>query len=87
MLLCDIEKHVGIGNLEVVRDFMIGTYNDKYIEETVNMLAILSQINHIKDRFFLDNDSDIKKQFCPLRKRILAWLQKRNTVPEVDNGE
>ena len=23
MILCSIEKHVGIGNLEVVRDYMI----------------------------------------------------------------
>ena len=52
MILCGIEKHVGIRNLEDVRDYMIGTYNDKYIEGTVSMLAKLSQISLIKDIFF-----------------------------------
>ena len=31
------EKHIGIGNVEDIRDFMIGVYNDKYIEEMVVM--------------------------------------------------
>ena len=87
MILCSIEKHAGIGNLEDMHDFMIGVYNDKYIEEMVSMLAILSQVNLIKYRFYLDNESDIKKHYCTLRKHILAWLQKSNTKPEVDNDE
>ena len=53
----------------------------------VSMLAVLSQINQRIDRFYLDNESDIKKHYCTLRKRILAWLQERNTIPEVDNDE
>ena len=87
MILCSIEKHVGIGNLEDIRDYMIGMYNDKYIEEMVSMLAVLSQINLILDRFYLDNESGIKKQYCTFRKRILAWLQEINSIPEVDNDE
>ena len=51
MIICSIEKHVGIGNLEDVCDYMIGMYNDKYIAETVSVLAIPSQINLIIDRF------------------------------------
>ena len=31
-----------------------------YIQELVTMLAILSQFNLIIDRFYLDNESDIK---------------------------
>ena len=48
MILCNIEKQVGIGNLEDLRDYMIRMYNDEYIEEMVTMLSILSQINLIK---------------------------------------
>ena len=59
MILCNIEKHVGIGNLEDLRNYMIGMYNDKYLEDMVTMLSTLSQINLIIDRFYLDNESDI----------------------------
>ena len=85
MIFFSIEKKVGIGNLEVIRDYMIGMYKDKYIEDMVSMLAVLSQINLIIDRFYLDNESDIRKQYCTLRKSILAWLRESNTEPEVDN--
>ena len=53
----------------------------------VTMLAVFSQINLIINSFYLDNGSDIKKRYTTLRKRILAWLQERNTLPEVDNDE
>ena len=51
MIRCNIEKHVGIGYLEDLRDFMIGMYNDEYIEEMVSKLSIISQIDLIIDRF------------------------------------
>ena len=84
MILCGIEKHVGIGNLEDVRDYIIVVYNDKCNKEMVSMLAILSQINLIIDRLYSDKEGDIKKHYCTLRKRTLAWLPKSNTEPEVD---
>ena len=79
MISCEIEKHTGIGNLEYIHEYMITFYKDKYIEDMVSMLAVLSQINLIINRFYLDNESDIKKHYCTLRKRILAWLQETNT--------
>ena len=88
-ILCGTEKHIGIGNLEDVRDYMIGMYDGKYIEEMVSMQAVLCQINLIIDRFYLDKESDIKQLYRDLRKRILAWLKENNTMPEVevDNDE
>ena len=62
-------------------------FYDKYIEEMVALLSILSQINPIIDRFYLDKESDIEKQYCDLRKRILAWLEKTNTEPETDDQQ
>ena len=59
-------------------------YNEKYIEEMVGMLAILSQINLIIEKIYLDTESDIKKQYYNLRKRKLAWLDESNTIPEID---
>ena len=87
MILCDIEKQAGVGNLEDIRDYMITIFIDKYTEDMVSMLAVFSQINQIIDRFYLENESDIEKQYTTLNKRILAWLQERNTIPEVDNDE
>ena len=60
MILCDIEKHAGIGNLEDMREYLITIYNDKYIEDMVSMLGVFSQINLMIDRFYLDNERDIK---------------------------
>ena len=52
----------------------------------VAMSAILSQINLITEKFYLDNESDIKK-CCNLRKRIIAWLEESNTKPENDDQQ
>ena len=87
MIICNIEKHVGIGNLEALRDYMIGMCNEKYIEEMIALLSILSQINLIIDRFYSDNESDIKKQYVTLRKRILARLEVINAKREVDDQQ
>ena len=87
MILCNMEKHVGIGNLENLHDYMIEKCNDKYIEEKVFMLSIFSQINRITDRFYLDNESDIKELYCILRKHILAWLELSNTKSEIDDQQ
>ena len=62
MIICNIEKHTGIGNLEDMRVYMIRMYNELYIEEMVALFSILSQTNLIIERFYLDNESDIKKQ-------------------------
>ena len=87
MIMCIIEKHAGVGNLEDLRDYMIGLYDEKYIEEMAAMLAILSQINRLIDKFYLDNDSDLKKLYCTLRKRIIAGLEVSNAKPEVDDQQ
>ena len=89
LIICGTEKHIGIGNLEDLRDYMIGIYDGKYIEQMVSMLAVLSQINLIIDRFYLDKESDSKQLYRDLRKQILAWLKENNTMPEVevDNDE
>ena len=87
LILCNTEKHIGIGNLEDVRDYMIEMHDGKYIEEMVSILAVLSQINLIIDRFYLDKESNIEQLYHDLRKRIFTWLKGNNTKPEVDNDE
>ena len=62
-------------------------YIYEYIEEMVTMLSILSEINLIIDSFYLDNESDIKKQNCDLRKLILTWLEVCNAKPDIDNEQ
>ena len=87
MILCNIEKHAGIGNLKDIRAYMIGMFNEKFIEEMVALLSILSQLNLIIERFYLDNESVNKKPYCDLRKRILAWLEVSNRRPEIDDQQ
>ena len=53
----------------------------------VAMSAILSQINLILEKFYLDKESATKKQYCNLRKRILAWLEESNTKPGIDDQQ
>ena len=62
-------------------------FTEKYFEEMVTMLAILSQINLIIDRFHFDNDSDIKKHCSTLRKRMLAWLEVCNAKPGINDQQ
>ena len=81
MILRNIEKHVDNGNLEDIRGYMLGMYNEKYIEEMVAMLAILSQINLILEIFYF------RQQNFDLRKCLLAWLEVSNTKPEVDTQQ
>ena len=85
--MSNIEKQIGIGNLEDVRDCIIGMYNGENVIEMVSMSAVLSQVNLILDRIYFDKESDIKEQYCTLRKRILAWLRGINAKPEDDNDE
>ena len=42
MIICTIEKQVGVGILEKVREYMIKMHNGKSIEEMVAMSAKLS---------------------------------------------
>ena len=87
VMLCYMEKHVGIGNLEDLPDYLIGMYDEKYIEEMVAVLAIFSQINLIIEKFYSDKENDIKKQNCTLRKRFLSWLEVCTTEPEIDDQQ
>ena len=85
VILSGVENHNGIGNLEVVRDYMIEMYNAKYIEDMVVMTGVLSQINLIIEKVYdFDDDSDLKRKYWILRKHILAWLEEKNTKPKVD---
>ena len=84
LILLNTEKYVGIGNLEDIRKYVIKVYEGKYIEETVSVLGVLSQINLIIDKIHSDKNSDIKQLYRNLRKRILIWLKESNTNQEVD---
>ena len=68
------EKHTVIENLENVRDYVVQTTNDKCFENTMIMLDILSEINLIIEKFYIDEKSDIKKECETLRKILLIWL-------------
>ena len=87
MILCSIETYAGIENSKDLGNCMLGMYNEKYIEEMVGMLSILSHINLIIKKFYLHNESDIEKLYCDLKKRILAWLEASNIEPEIDNQQ
>ena len=53
----------------------------------VAMSTILSQINLIIEKFYSEKESDIKKRYCNLRKRISAWLEESNTKPKIDDQQ
>ena len=86
MIICDLGKNVDFSNLENIRDYLIGTYNDKSNEDMVMFTGVLSQINLIIEKIFdVDDNSDLKKEYSILRKHILSWLEEKNTKPEADN--
>ena len=69
-MICDVEKIIDVSDLEAVRDFMIGMYNNKYIDEMVVMRGVLNQTNIIVEKFYDDDESDLKKEYWMLRKHI-----------------
>ena len=72
----NIEKRIGIETLEKVRDYVIQTTNDKCFENNMIMLDILSEINLIIEKFYIDENSDIEKECKTLRKFLIIWLDK-----------
>ena len=54
MIICNVEKSAGIGNLEEIRKYMMRMYKETFIEDMVAMSAILSQISLIIEKFYLD---------------------------------
>ena len=72
----NIEKRIGIESLKNARDYVIQTTNDKCFENTMIMLDILSEINLIIEKFYIDENSDIEKECETLRKYLLIWLDK-----------
>ena len=72
----NIVKRIGIDSLENVRDYVIQTTDDKGFENNMIMLDILSEINIIIEKFYIDENSDIKKECETLRKILLIWLDK-----------
>ena len=88
MISCSIERHVGIGNLENIRNYMIGMYNDEIVEDMVVMSGSFSQINLIIEKFYdIDDKSDLKREYWILRQHIIAWLMEKNRKPGVDNND
>ena len=87
MILRNIAKHDGVEILENVRFYMIWMYNDHYVEEKEDILSILSQINLIFEKIFLNKECSLNPLNHHLRKHILTWFEKSNTKSEVDNHQ
>ena len=87
LIICNTEKHIGNGNLEDVRKYVLSMNDSKYIENTVSTLEVVYQIKLIIDKLCSDNESDIKQLYSDLRKRILVWLKEKNTKTEDDEDD
>ena len=77
----DIRKHIERKQADVVA-------RGEYIEERVVVLAVLSQINHIMERFYSDDtEEDNDVQYNKLSQRLLEWYVVINTKPEINNQQ
>ena len=72
----NIEKRISIESLENARDYVIQTTNDECFENNMIMLDILSEINLLIEKFYIDENSEIKKKCETLRKFLLIWLDR-----------
>ena len=55
----------------------------EYIEERLAVLSVLSQINHIIERFYSDDtEEELDEQYNKLRLRILEWYEVISTKSE-----
>ena len=63
----DIRNHIERKQADVVA-------RGKYIEERLAVLSVLSQFNHIIERFYSDDtEEDLDEQCNKLRQRNLEW--------------
>ena len=77
----DIRKHIERKQADVVA-------RGENIEERVVVLAVLSQINHIMERFYSDDTKeDNDAQYNILRQRLLEWYEVIITKPEINNQQ
>ena len=81
------------GDLEDVRNHIEWQQADvvarvEYIEERLAVLSVLSQINHIIERFYSDVDEeDLDEQYNKLGQKILEWYEVINTKPEINDQQ
>ena len=68
------------GDLEQIRNHIEWMQADvvargEYIEEMLAVLSVLSEINHIIERFYSeDTEEDLDKQYNKIRLRIFEWF-------------
>ena len=87
MIKFDHGRFIGIGNLEEIRDYMLKTYSNEYIEHIVVMNNLLSQINLMIEKFYIDDNLNVKKEYSILRQHILAWLREKYAKLEVNDDD
>ena len=74
----DIRKHIEWQQADV---FARGEYVE---ERKVAVLSVLSQLNHIIERFYSnDTEEDLDEQYTKLRQKILEWHEEVNTKREL----
>ena len=71
----NIEKRIGIESLENASDYVIQTTNDKSFENNMIMLDILSEMNPIIEKVYIDENKDIKKECETLRKFFISLVR------------
>ena len=76
IMTSNIEKNIGIEKLENVCCYVIQTTNKKSFENNMIMLDILSEINLIIEKFYIDENINIKKECETLGKFLLIWLDR-----------
>ena len=52
--LTDMDKDCCVGNVEDLRDYVVSMHKEKYVEVMVAVLSVLSQINLMIEKFYLD---------------------------------
>ena len=77
----DIRNHIEWKQADVVA-------RTEYIEERRAALSVLSQFNHIIERFSSDDtEEDLVEHYNKLRQRILERYEENNTKPEIDDQQ
>ena len=71
----DLRNHIEWKQVDVVS-------KSEYIEDRVAIWAVLSQMNHIIERFYSSDTEDNK-----LRQKILEWHEVISTKSEINNRQ
>ena len=82
----DNSQVLGIGKLEMIRNYLLNKREGEYNQVDVFELPyIMEQLNYIIENKFKLNNNEIRAEYNKLRKQLIRWFVECNTQDKNEN--